>query len=84
MDPEFATIGENSGVWMSDVGNRSHCAHKTPEVGILIFTLKKNGYSNFPQLSIICLIPGRSLHMNKTKMVLELKWVFKIKYIKLS
>ena len=29
--PEFATIEDNSGVWMSDVGNQSHCAHKAPE-----------------------------------------------------
>ena len=39
MDPEFATIEDNSGVWMSDQVNQNPCADKTPEVGILIFTV---------------------------------------------
>ena len=39
VDPKFATIGDNSGVWMSDVGNQSHCTHKFSGVDISIFTV---------------------------------------------
>ena len=37
VDPEFATIGDNSGVWMSDMGNQNHR-------DLYCF---KNGYSDF-------------------------------------
>ena len=40
-DPEFATIEDNSGAWMSDMGNQNHRARKTLEMGILIFTASK-------------------------------------------